>query len=92
MSKSIFIPRGVSTESLSRTKEWHFKPTGFAVGDSVTGGDIIGEVFENTLIIHKIMVPPKEMGSLTFVAPEGQYTLLVRTSISVSSPSGRPRH
>mmetsp|Transcript_17529 Transcript_17529/g.67999 ORF Transcript_17529/g.67999 Transcript_17529/m.67999 type:complete len:622 (-) Transcript_17529:63-1928(-) len=76
MSKSIFIPRGVSTESLSRTKEWHFKPTGFAVGDSVTGGDIIGEVFENTLIIHKIMVPPKEMGTLTFVAPDGQYTIL----------------
>merc|ERR1712137_1188961 len=59
ISKNIFIPRGINTQALSRDKAWKFKPGNFQVGDIVTGGDIIGEVFENTLVSPRIMVPPK---------------------------------
>jgi len=75
ISNSIFIPRGINTNALSRDKKWSFKPSGFRADDHVTGGDIIGEVFENSLIIHRIMVPPKAMGTLTYVAKAGEYTI-----------------
>lgn len=41
-------------------------------------------VFENSLIKHKIMLPPKNRGTVTYVAPPGQY------DISVSPPRLRP--
>eukprot|EP00842_Homolaphlyctis_polyrhiza_P001259 jgi/Hompol1/2133/HPOL_002828-RA len=45
------------------------------IGDHVTGGDIYAKVYENTLIVHMIMVPPKGAGTITYIAPKGQYTL-----------------
>lgn len=75
MSKSIFIPKGINTEALDRKKAWPFVPTSFKVGDKVTGGDIIGTVVENTLIQHRIMVPPQAAGTVTYIAPAGDYTL-----------------
>lgn len=73
ISQSIFIPRGINTKALDREKEWDFKPSNFAVGDHVTGGDVVGEVYENSMITHKIMVHPREMGTLVYVAPAGKY-------------------
>lgn len=52
-------------------------------GSHITGGDIYGMVLENSLIKHKIMLPPKNRGTVTYVAPPGHY------DISVSPP--RPR-
>lgn len=75
VSKSIFIPKGINTEALDRKKPWPFVPTGFKVGQKVTGGDIIGTVVENTLIQHRIMVPPNAAGDITFIAPAGDYSL-----------------
>lgn len=75
VSKSIFIPKGINTEALDRKKAWPFVPTSFKVGDKVTGGDIIGTVVENTLIQHRIMVPPQAAGTITYIAPAGDYTL-----------------
>lgn len=43
--------------------------------DRVTAGDIYGEVHENTLLTHKIMVPPGARGSVSWIAPPGQYTI-----------------
>lgn len=40
-----------------------------------TGGDIYGSVPENNLITHKIMLPPKAMGTITWIAPAGEYTV-----------------
>jgi len=45
------------------------------VGDHVTGGDIYGKVVENNLVVHLLMVPPGEMGTITYLAPTGNYTL-----------------
>ena len=44
-------------------------------GDRLTGGDIFGLVHENTLIDHKIMVQPGAQGTVSWIAPQGEYTL-----------------
>ena len=75
MSKSIFIPRGINTSALDKDKVWHFVPAKVRVGDHLSGGDIIGSVKENSLILHKIMIPPRAMGTVTWVASEGDFTL-----------------
>eukprot|EP01129_Flabellula_baltica_P014498 TRINITY_DN694_c0_g1_i1.p1 TRINITY_DN694_c0_g1~~TRINITY_DN694_c0_g1_i1.p1 ORF type:complete len:694 (-),score=173.29 TRINITY_DN694_c0_g1_i1:37-1920(-) len=75
MTGSIYIPKGVNITSLDRKKTWPFVPKNFAVGDQITGGDIFGEVKENEIINHKIMLPPYSMGTITYIAPEGDYSL-----------------
>lgn len=74
-NNSIFIPRGVDISALDSHKEWYFQPAASRKNDLVTGGDIIGEVLENNLIIHRVMVPPREKGVITFIAPAGNYTI-----------------
>lgn len=39
----------------------------------MAGGDIYGIVHENTLVQHKMMLPPKAQGYLKYLAPEGYY-------------------
>jgi len=77
MTNSIYIPKGVAVNALSREKKWDYTPvTGLQVGDSVTGGDVIGYVPENSMITeHRIMVNPLARGRVTWVAPAGQYTI-----------------
>lgn len=75
-SQSIYIPRGIDTPSLDRTIKWQFTPGKFQVGDHISGGDIYGSVFENSLISsHKILLPPRSRGTITWIAPVGEYTL-----------------
>jgi vacuolar-type H+-ATPase catalytic subunit A/Vma1 len=75
-SKSIYIPRGISVNALDREKKWEYKPAGFKVGDHITGGDIWGTVFENSLVNdHKILLPPRARGTITRIAPAGSYTV-----------------
>ena len=52
--------------------------TPYQVGSHVTGGDIYGTVAENSLIRHKIMVPPRSRGTVTYIAPPGHYSVSVR--------------
>lgn len=47
------------------------------VGAHITGGDIYGTVPENTLIKHKLMLPPNACGTITWIAPDGNYTVNV---------------
>lgn len=72
--KKIYIPRGVDVPSLNMEKKWLFKPL-VEKGDILTGGQIIGEVDENQLIKHKILVPPDKNGKVLFVIEEGYYDL-----------------
>eukprot|EP00727_Mastigamoeba_balamuthi_P007957 m51a1_g3782 putative v-type proton atpase catalytic subunit a (1750) ;mRNA; f:161644-169664 len=76
LSKSIFIPKGVDAAALDKTHPWEFVPTTFKVGDHITGGDIYGKVHENSLVVHWIMLPPGHMGTITWIAPAGSYTLV----------------
>jgi len=72
----IFIPRGVDAQALDHTKKWQYTAGSLAVGDMVTGGCILGYVFENKLIPkHNILVPPNVSGTLTSIVKSGEYTL-----------------
>jgi V-type H+-transporting ATPase subunit A len=76
LCQSIYIPRGVNTPALDKKKNWEFEPQSFKPGDHITGGDVFGKVFENSLISnHWIMLPPREMGTVVSIAPKGNYTL-----------------
>ncbi|KAI9777460.1 MAG: H(+)-transporting V1 sector ATPase subunit A [Geoglossum umbratile] len=77
LSSSIYIPRGISTPALNREIKWDFTPNkGVKVGDHITGGDIFGSVFENTLLDdHKILLPPRARGTVTHIAEKGSYTV-----------------
>ncbi|CAB3397285.1 unnamed protein product [Caenorhabditis bovis] len=76
LTQSIYIPKGVSTNALSRESRWDFTiGKDIKVGAHVTGGDEIGTVAESLLIKHKIMLPPNACGTVTFAAPSGQYTV-----------------
>lgn len=62
---------------LDESRVWEFKPSSkVKIGTMVSGGDIYGSVFENNLFDeHKIMLGPRVQGKITYVAPEGNYTL-----------------
>lgn len=69
-----FMSRGSAMPGLDREKKWRFKPT-VAEGTKVGSGDIIGEVRETTLMLHKIMVPFGVAGTIQGIN-EGDYTVL----------------
>uniref|UniRef100_A0A0N5B7H7 H(+)-transporting two-sector ATPase n=1 Tax=Strongyloides papillosus TaxID=174720 RepID=A0A0N5B7H7_STREA len=75
-TNSIYIPKGVRTNALDRKKKWHFVPSkNVSVGSHISGGDIVGLVQENELIKHSIMIPPNCYGTITYIAPVGDYTV-----------------
>lgn len=47
------------------------------IGSHITGGDIYGVVHENTLLKHKMMLHPRAKGTVTYVAPPGNYNITV---------------
>jgi V/A-type H+-transporting ATPase subunit A len=69
-----FIERGVEADSLNKKIKWEFKPTS-KIGDKLKGGDVLGEVQETTIILHKIMVPPNIEGTLKSIVKKGNYTI-----------------
>mmetsp|Transcript_73176 Transcript_73176/g.110366 ORF Transcript_73176/g.110366 Transcript_73176/m.110366 type:complete len:629 (+) Transcript_73176:59-1945(+) len=74
----IFLKRGNSNfpSPLDRNQFWHFIPSSnFQIGDYVHGGDIIGTVKENQFLEHKIMVPPRESGTIVAISKEFSYTV-----------------
>ena len=75
-SDSIYIPRGINVPSLDRKRMWAFTPGQYKVGDNLTGGDVFGTVFENSLFNdHKILLPPRARGKITRIAQKGEYTV-----------------
>jgi V/A-type H+/Na+-transporting ATPase subunit A len=56
-----FIKRGIEADPIDMQKQWKFSPV-VKVGDTVVAGDVLGEVQETSLIVHKVMVPPGEGG------------------------------
>ena len=57
------LKRGVEVAALKRDKKWEFKPLK-QVGETVSGGDVLGTVQETEVVVQKIMVPPKVSGTL----------------------------
>ncbi len=52
-----FITRGIDVPALDYSKQWDLTPTK-TKGDTVAGGDVLGEIQETVLIKHRILVPP----------------------------------
>ncbi|CAB4477518.1 V-type proton ATPase catalytic subunit A [Rhizophagus irregularis] len=76
ISDSIYIPRGIATPALDKKIQWDFEPLNYKVGDHITGGDIFGKVYENSLVnAHNIMLSPKALGTITHISGKGSYTL-----------------
>ena len=73
---SVFVPRGIDVQPLDFSKQWEFHPENVRVGQLLSGGDIFGVVHENDLFEnHRIMLPPKAQGKVTWLAPEGNYSV-----------------
>jgi V-type H+-transporting ATPase subunit A len=79
LTSSIYIPKGVNVPALSRTASWEFNPHNVKNGSHITGGDLYGVVHENTLVKHWMILPPKCKGTVTYIAPAGNYTVDVRS-------------
>lgn len=75
ISNSIYIPKGVNIPALSHTAQWDFQPLNIKLGSHITGGDLYGLVHENTLIKHKLLLPPKAKGTVTYIADPGSYNV-----------------
>ncbi|MGE5308989.1 MAG: V-type ATP synthase subunit A [Deltaproteobacteria bacterium] len=69
-----FIRRGVHVPAIDRSRKWHFQPKVKAGGQAGKGA-VLGEVRESELIAHRVMVPPDIEGTVTWIAPEGDYTI-----------------
>ncbi|VUZ41594.1 unnamed protein product [Hymenolepis diminuta] len=77
LTNSIYIPKGIDAPCLDRKKVWEFTPNpAIRPGMHITGGDIYGSVVENTLVDHRLMLPPRAMGTVKWIAPAGSYTIL----------------
>ena len=68
-----FLTRGITVPRLNREKKWDFVATK-KVGDKVQSGDIIGEVQENKVFKHKIMVPIGLSGTIKSIT-SGSFTV-----------------
>ena len=75
------LTRGIEIPPLNRNKKWHFTPK-VKVGDIVESGDIIGEVCETEIVLHRIMIPYGVKGTLLSIT-EGDYT--IEESVAVVS-------
>jgi len=73
----VFIPRGVNLPNLDREKQWDFVASkDLRVGDQVSGGDILGTVYENEIFSdHKILCPPNVSGKIQSITGSGRYTV-----------------
>jgi len=69
-----FITRGVRASPLDEEKKWHFVPA-VQAGEEAAGGTLIGTVEETSAVLHRILLPPNLTGTITEIAPEGNYTI-----------------
>lgn len=82
-TQDMFIPRGVSVPALDRSKKWEFTPNPeIGIGDHVTAGDVFGTVPETALLTHKLMVPPNQMGTVTWIASAGSVSCTLTLILS----------
>lgn len=79
------LKRGVEIPALKRDAKWHFTPC-VSAGDDVTAGDVLGTVQETEIVLHKIMVPNGEAGTVSSIA-EGDYTVTDTVAV-LKKPNG----
>lgn len=82
-----YIVRGAESPALDRITQWHFIPAA-KEGDTVIEGDILGNVQESKLIIHKIMVPLGVCGKISRIS---EVMGNVETVVAVIDTTNGPR-
>eukprot|EP00580_Thalassiosira_gravida_P017284 CAMPEP_0201664688 /NCGR_PEP_ID=MMETSP0494-20130426/6070_1 /ASSEMBLY_ACC=CAM_ASM_000839 /TAXON_ID=420259 /ORGANISM="Thalassiosira gravida, Strain GMp14c1" /LENGTH=623 /DNA_ID=CAMNT_0048143507 /DNA_START=17 /DNA_END=1888 /DNA_ORIENTATION=+ len=72
-SGDVYVPKGVDIPILSRNVRWTFTSSAaIREGMPVTGGDVMGIVYENEIIhSHRILVPPNVYGTVTKIHTRG---------------------
>jgi V/A-type H+-transporting ATPase subunit A len=70
-----FITRGARFDPISREKRWKYTSK-VNVGDEVKGGAILGVAMETETFEHRVMLHPDLSGTVTWVAPDGEYTVI----------------
>jgi V/A-type H+-transporting ATPase subunit A len=68
-----YIEKGIEMPPLDEDTLWEFHSL-VQVGSYVRQGEIIGEVQESPLIVHKVLIPPGISGTLTAIS-EGAHTI-----------------
>jgi len=84
-----FIGRGMSAPALDRGRRWPFTPS-LAVGAVVAPGAILGTVPETARVEHRVLAPPDVLGTLSWVAAEGEYGVEETVAV-VETPDGERR-
>jgi V/A-type H+-transporting ATPase subunit A len=74
MRTGSFIGRGMRLTPLYRKARWEFSPV-VKSGGALAGGAVLGTVPETESLEHRILVPPDVTGTLTWIAPAGEYTI-----------------
>ena len=69
-----WIRRGEKVDALDNQKKWTFEPL-VSAGSVVSGGQVIGQVAETPLVMHRIMVPPDVSGIVRSIVEKGEYSL-----------------
>ncbi len=67
------IGRGIDMPAIDHDKKWKFTPV-VGKGTEVAAGDVIGTVQENSVVEHRIMVPPYVSGKVKSIK-EGEFTV-----------------
>ena len=70
-----FIRRGTSFDPISREKKWKYASR-VKVDDEVKGGAILGIAMETETFEHRVMLHPDIAGTITWVAADGEYTVI----------------
>lgn len=72
-----YITRGINVPGLDRKKKWKFMPNEeLEEGEEIQAGDVLGEIEETELIVHKVLVPPLiEKGKLSKKPEKGSYNV-----------------
>ena len=72
-----YITRGINIPGLDRKKKWEFVPNEeLKEGEEIEPGDILGEIRETELIVHRVLVPPYiKKGVITKLPEKGTYTI-----------------
>ncbi len=83
-----WIRRGEKVDPLDTAKRWSFEPR-VKEGETVAGGQVLGEVVETPLVTHRIMTPPHLSGTVRSIVAKGEYTL--RDTIAVIAASDGPK-
>lgn len=69
-----YIKKGIKLPPLDEKKLWQFHPL-VEAGARIQPGQIIGEVQESPLVVHKVLIPPGISGKLTAIN-DGAHTIL----------------